>query len=241
MSKTFSDFKNIYRENDQRKSNFEGGGKGELVKRDNLIVLDDVTGLADKFPFFVKFLTLCRKFGYSIVNIFHEPATSSPRWKEMSQTQIFCIFPSSMDFVINFLVKFVGRGSGNGYVSRQQLWVTNVIRTLEKQSGFPCFCLDKRPEISGAAKYRSMAENLDTQYCYLKANNSDKLFNTFVSNRTDEKDSTNFVIVKKVGETASGQVYELKTNCDESSSNNEERQLRHQQGRGVSSTRNARL
>ena len=95
--------------------------------------------------------------------------------------------------------------------------------------------------MSGAAKYRSIVENLDTQYCYLKANYSDKLFNPFVSNRTDEKDSINFVIVKQVGETASGQVYELKTNCDESNSNDEERQLRHQQGQGVSSTRNARL
>ena len=52
-----------------------------------------------------------------------------------------------------------------------------------------------------------MVENSETQYCYLNANNSDKLFNTFVSKRKDEKDSVNFVIVKQVGETASGQVY----------------------------------
>ena len=58
LSKTFSDFENIYRERDQRKSNFEGNGKGELVKRDNLIVLDGVTGLADKSFSFVKFLTV---------------------------------------------------------------------------------------------------------------------------------------------------------------------------------------
>ena len=60
-----------------------------------------------------------------------------------------------------------------------------------------------------------MVENPDTQYCYLNSNNSDKLFNTFVSKRTDDKDSINFVIAKQVGETASGQVYELKTNQNE--------------------------
>ena len=60
--------------------------------------------------------------------------------------------------MINFLAKFVARGSGNCCVSRQQLWVTNVIRTLEKQSGFPCFCLHKRPELSGATRYRSMVQ-----------------------------------------------------------------------------------
>ena len=226
LSKTFSDFENIYRKKDQRKSNFEGSRKSELVKRDNLTVLDGVTGLADKSPSFVKFLTVCRKFGYSILYIFHKPATNSPRWRGiMSQVKIFCVFPSSMDFVINFLAKFVARGSGNGYVSRQQLWLTNVIRTLEKQSGFSCFCLDERPKMSGAARYRFMVENPETQYCYLNVSNSDKLFNTFVSKRTDEKGSINFVIVKQVGETAPGQVYELKRNRDELNSNDEERQL----------------
>ena len=99
LSKAFSDFENIYREKDQRKSHFEGSGKGKLVKRDNLIVLDDVTGLADKSLSFVKFLTVCGKFGYTIVYIFHEPATSSPRWRDIIlQTQIFCVFPSTFEY-----------------------------------------------------------------------------------------------------------------------------------------------
>ena len=80
FSKTFSDLENIYREKDQRKSNFQGSGKGKLVKRDNLIVLDDVTGLADKSPSLVNILTVCHKFGYSIVYIF-----SSPRWRDIIQ------------------------------------------------------------------------------------------------------------------------------------------------------------
>ena len=85
MSKTFSHFENIYREKDQRKSNFQGSRKSELVKRDNLIVLDDVTGFADKSPSFVKILTVCRKFGYGIVYIFHKPPISSPKWRDILQ------------------------------------------------------------------------------------------------------------------------------------------------------------
>ena len=86
-----------------------------------------------------------------------------------------------------------------------------------------------------------MVENPETQYCYLNSNNSDKLFNTFVSKRTGDKDSINFVIVKQVGETASDQVCELKTNQNEPSNTDEkEHQLRNQQGRVVSATRNAR-
>ena len=66
--------------------------------------------------------------------------------------------------------------------------VDNNYGLQDKQSGFSCFYLDKRPEMSAAARYRSLLENPETQYCYLNANNSDKLFNTFVSKRTDKKD-----------------------------------------------------
>ena len=84
--------------------------------------------------------------------------------------------------------------------------------------------------MSGEVRYRSMVENPETQHCYLNWNNSHKLFNSFVSKRTDGKGSINFVIAKQVGETASGQVYDLKTNQNEPSSAGEkEHQLRNQQ------------
>ena len=208
-----------------------------------MIALDDATGLAGKSPSFIKFLTICGKFGYSILYIFHEPAISSSKWRDIiSQTQIFCVFPSAMDLIINYLAKFIARGTGNRYVSRQQLWLRNLAHNIEKQSGFSCFCLNKRPEVSGAARYRSMVENPETQCCYLNSSTSDKLFNTFVSKRTDDKDSINFIIEKQVGETAFGQVYKLKANQDESNStDNKDQQLREQQGRGASSARNTRL
>ena len=64
------------------------------MERDNLIMLDDVIGLGDRSHSFVKFLITCRKFGHSVLYIFHEPALSSPPWKDiLSQTQTICIFP----------------------------------------------------------------------------------------------------------------------------------------------------
>ena len=52
--------------------------KGEYVERKNLIVLDDVSGLADRSHSFVTFLTTYRKFGYSVLYMFHKTALSSP-------------------------------------------------------------------------------------------------------------------------------------------------------------------
>ena len=109
---------------------------GEHVERDSLIVLDDVSGLADKSPSFVTFMTVCRKFGYSLLYIFHETVQSSPRWKYiLSQRQIFSLFPSALYLVINYLMKFVTRSdSRRGYVSRQQMWITNLVRAPAKRS-----------------------------------------------------------------------------------------------------------
>ena len=74
-----------------------GNEMGEHVERNSLVGLDDVDdviGLADKSMAFVTFMNTCRKFGYSLLYVFHETAVGSPRWRGiLSQTQIFCIFP----------------------------------------------------------------------------------------------------------------------------------------------------
>ena len=81
--KTFLDLESLYRKNLEKKKivvENSGNGKGGYLERDNLIVLDEVTGLADRSHSFVKFWTKCRKFGYSVLYIFHKPALSSPQW-----------------------------------------------------------------------------------------------------------------------------------------------------------------
>ena len=53
----------------------------------------------------------------------------------------------------------------------------------------------------------------------------DKLFNTFISRRTDSKNVIEFVIETQISETGSGKVYELKTNKDdESNDRNDEKE-----------------
>ena len=70
-----------------------------------------------------------------------------------------------IDLVINHLVKFADR-LRDKYVSRQQLWLTNLVRSLSK-TGYTSFSLSKRPFVSGAARYRSHVENPHEQFCYL--------------------------------------------------------------------------
>ena len=64
---------------------------------DKLIVMDDVSGLADKSDDFANFLIVSRKYGMTCVYIFHTIYPSRQNWKMiMSQTQIFNFFPGSV-------------------------------------------------------------------------------------------------------------------------------------------------
>lgn len=218
LEKTFDNLENIYRERVEKmtfdnESHNVSNCMGEYVKRDSLVVLDDVIRLADRLKSFVTFITTCRKFGYSLIYVFHEAAVSSPRWKDiLSQTQIFCIFPSVIDLVLNHLIKFADR-LRDRYVSRQQMWLTNLVRSLTK-TGYTNFCLDKRSFVSGAARYRSPVENPDEKCCYLNSSTSDKHFNAFRSRQTSNREFIEFVIEKQVGVTSTGYKYELQASKD---------------------------
>ena len=60
----------------------------------NLINLDDVSGLADKLSNFASFLTVARKFNFTVVYVFHAMYPSKQNWQMIIlQAKIFNIFP----------------------------------------------------------------------------------------------------------------------------------------------------
>ena len=64
LRKTLVGLENLYKEKLKKKKivvENSGNGKGEYMKRDNLILLDDVTGLADRSHSFVKFIDNVQK------------------------------------------------------------------------------------------------------------------------------------------------------------------------------------
>ena len=67
---------------------------GENKKFDKLIVMDNVSGLAEKSSSFTNFLTVSRKFGYICLYIIYP--TKSIWQKILTQTKIFNVFPSTI-------------------------------------------------------------------------------------------------------------------------------------------------
>ena len=70
---------------------------GENNIFDRVIVKDDVSGPADKSNEFGNFLTVARKFNFTVVDVFHIMYPSKRNWQMIiSHTKTFNIFPGSI-------------------------------------------------------------------------------------------------------------------------------------------------
>ena len=79
------------------KNNFDELELGENDVFGRLIVMDDVSGLADKSNNFCSFLTVSRKYRYSCIYIFHLVFPALSIWQMiLPQTKIFNIFTSAV-------------------------------------------------------------------------------------------------------------------------------------------------
>ena len=71
-----------------------------------LIVMDDVSGIADNCKKFAEFLKVYRKYRYHCIYLFQIIVPDSQIWKEiLSQINIFKIFPSSVPY--NTIAKII--------------------------------------------------------------------------------------------------------------------------------------
>ena len=99
----------------QRKRNTECNDQilmGEDNAFNKLIVMDDVSGLADKSDNFANFLDVSRKFNFTCVYVFHTIYPTRNCWQMiLSQTKVFNIFPGLLQtsLVIKILSSYYDR------------------------------------------------------------------------------------------------------------------------------------
>ena len=88
------DFNYLIENFSQEKSVYLDSEMGENLTINKLIVMDDVSGLADKSTYFSNFLTISRKYGFTCVYVFHTIYLNRQNWEIiMSQMHIFNFFP----------------------------------------------------------------------------------------------------------------------------------------------------
>ena len=101
---------------------------GELPVVTRLIILDDVSGLADKSEEFSNFLTVTRKYGFSCLYVFHMIYPGRQSWEMiMSQTHIFNFFPGSIHSsrILKTLSLFASRQKKT-CIPNQQIWLNRL-------------------------------------------------------------------------------------------------------------------
>ena len=117
---------------------------GENKKLDRLIVMDDVSGVADVSKKFANFLTVSRKFGYNCVYVFHVIVPSIQMWQKIiSQTNIFNLFPASVP--CNAVAKIIQSNcilQTKKYVPARSLWLNRVFTDLANSHEKLCLTMD---------------------------------------------------------------------------------------------------
>ena len=90
-------FKKIPRSDETDNKNNVNNIFGEKTTRDRLIVLNEVSDLADESQNFASFLTVAWKYRYSCVYIFHTLFPEKAIWRSiLSQTNIYNIFSATV-------------------------------------------------------------------------------------------------------------------------------------------------
>ena len=189
-------------------------GQNKLLYR--LIVMDDVSGLADRSTDFANFLTVSRKFGFTCVYICHTIYPTRNNWQMiLSQTKIFNIFPGSIQAssVIKILTSYCSRYTYK-YIPLRDLWFSRLYFDITSSNKKWCLTIDIRDVNDlGPARFRTQAANNKEQTCYYKQNTKDKTFNFFLALRkqTSTIDRIIFSIENLIDKTNKKKIFILKS------------------------------
>ena len=159
------EFNYLIRNFTQEKSDYidsAGSSLGENLKINKLVIMDNISGLADKSDDFSNFLTVSRKYGFSCVYVFHTIYPGRQEWEMiMSQTRIFNFFPGSVHSsrILKNLALFASRQK-NTYLPNRQVWLNKLYFKISNSKEKNCLTIGAR-EVNelGPGKFRMSADN----------------------------------------------------------------------------------
>ena len=167
------DFNYLVENFTQQKSDYVDSELGENLVVNKLIVMDDVSGLADRSKEFSNFLTVSRKYDFSCLYVFHTIYPGRQNWEMiMSQTHIFNFFPGSIHSsrILKTLSFFASRQK-NTYIPNKSVWLNKLYFEISNSKEKKCLTIDTRDVNDfGPGKFRTSADNGEEQICYFNRN-----------------------------------------------------------------------
>ena len=188
-------------------------GFGEKITMDCLIVMDNVSGIADNCKKYAEFLTVCRKYRYHCIYVFHIIAPEGQIWKKvLSQTNIFNIFPSSVPY--NTVAKILQsncRQTTKKYAPACSVWLDRVFADLANTDEWHCLTIDcSGINKNGPGSYRTQADDPEKQVCCFNKPRDDALYNVFISNRMKTENFSNEIYFKLDGVQGKDETFDAK-------------------------------
>ena len=152
------DFDDLLEFFQRRKAPCNENDLGKNIKLDRLIVMDDVSGLADLSETFANFLTVSIKFSLTSVYIFHTIYPTIGNWQMiLAKTKIFNIFSGYMQAssIVKILSSFCNRYRYN-YIPNGDLWINRLYPDLSNSSKKQCLTIVTRDvDDLGPAQFRT--------------------------------------------------------------------------------------
>ena len=161
------------------------GGFGEETKRDQLIAMDDVSGLADESKKFASFLTVTRKFNYSCVYIFHTIYPEKTNWKIiLSQMNICNIFLANVSLTsVQKILEGICIRKTRKYIPQSVLWISRLFIELANKNDRVCLTLDCSRINKGApGRFRTKVDKTDFQTCYYNVADVNRFITSLLAN-----------------------------------------------------------
>ena len=230
----------------QIKSDYLNSELGEDMVIDCLIIMDVVSGLADKSDNFSNFLAVSRKYGFSCFYVFHTIYLNRQNWEMiMSQTNIFNFFPgstqqkntqNSFSFQILKTISLFASRYKSSYVPTSNVWLSKLYFHISTSKLKQYLTVDTRTiNDLGPGKFRMQADNNLKQVCYYNRNKSDTSFNSFLAVRKQksQKGEIKFSINKIITSLNNSDVTYLNIKSELKNIDNDNFQTKLQQiGRG---------
>ena len=160
---------------------------GESKKLDYLIVMDNVSGIADSHKSdFADFLTVSWKYRYNVVYAFHVIKPSHEIWQKIIfQTTSFNIF--SKNVPLNTLSKILTDNVirlQTKYVPLRNTWIHRLFIDLSNENKRHCLTINSDiTNTNGPGRFRTLAANPERQVCYFGERKNDELYKIFNSER----------------------------------------------------------
>ena len=194
--------------------------------------MDDVSGLADTSQKFASFLTVARKFRYHCAYIFHTIHPEKGIWKTiLSQTNILNIFPASVPLsTVKKILEANCIRRTNKYIPVNSLWITKLYIQFANNEKKGCLTLDCTGfNPNGPGRFRTGAEDPNSQTCFFNKADEDHMFNVFVSKRIKNEEAPEKILfeIESVKSQTNNETYSASS------------ELENLTGNGLSKARNA--